>query len=273
MEVTQEKISWLDTRHPNFKRWNRGRLAGNKRAAVVERIISSAKSPCDLSILDLGSGEGFTSSLFAELNKVISYDISLLRLKRQVPSAENYFLINGGAEILPFRNSSFDLIILQDVIEHIENRNQVSDEISRLLKKKGIIYISTPNKYSFLNIISDPHWGIPLVSLFNRDIIKNYFLRFFRKSDFKRHDIAELFSLKELKSLFRDYRFDIKTKEALHILSEEPDGILWSSFHLFLYNLLKTTGLFFIIQKLGNNQAGITNNLLSPTFYIVLIKN
>lgn len=272
MEVGQESISQLDTGHPNYERWRRGRQVARKRAKVVERIISFEKNCTNLNVLDLGSGEGGTSSLLAEKNKVISCDLNIVRLKRQNRSAKNYYLLNGRAEVLPFRDSLFDLIILQDVLEHVENRALLVNELSRVLIKNGMVYISTPNKYSVLNIISDPHWGMPLISLFERDIIKKFVLRFFRKEDFKRKDIAELLSLNELKSLFCDYIFKIKTKEAVQILSESPEGILWSNLHLFLYNLLKKTGLLFIISKAANNQAGVINNFFSPTFYIVLMK-
>ena len=71
------------------------------------------------------------------------------------------------------------------------------DDLTSLLKNNGIIYLSTPNKYSLINIISDPHWGMPLISLFNRNQIKKYFLRNFRKSDYQREDVAELLSLKK----------------------------------------------------------------------------
>lgn len=272
MVAEKKNIYWLDSRHPNYERWKRGRQAAGKRAGVVKKIISTMKDCRNLNVLDLGSGEGGTSSLFAETNKVISYDLSLLRLKRQPQSGENYFLLNGRAEDLPFRDSSFDLIILQDVLEHVENRKLLSNEIWRVLKRNGMIYISTPNKYSFINILSDPHWGMPMISLFRREIIKNHFLRYFRRADFGREDIAELLSLKELKNMFGNYVLYIKTKEAVQILSEDPEGILWSSLHLFLYRLLKTTGLFFIIRKSANNRFGIINNFISPTFYIILTK-
>lgn len=272
MVAEEKNIYWLDSGHPNYERWKRGRHASGKRAGVVMKIISPMKDCRNLNVLDLGSGEGGTSYLFAETNKVISYDLSLLRLKRQHQSDDNYFLLNGRAENLPFRDSFFDLIILQDVLEHVENRELLVNEIYRVLKRNGMIYISTPNKYSVMNIISDPHWGMPLISLFSREIIKNYFLRFFRKTDFKRKDIAELLSLKELKNMFGYYVFYIKTKEAVQILSEDPEGILWSSFHIFIYRLLKKTGLFFIIRKSANNRFGIINNFISPTFYIILVK-
>ncbi len=272
MEVDREKAVWLDPFHPNYKRWQRGRNVAAERAAVVYKIVSAHKICSGMTVLDLGSGEGGTSSLFAESNYVVSYDLSLLRLKRQQNIERNYSLINGDGGFLPFRDSSFDLIILQDVIEHTGNRTLLIKELSRILNKTGIIYLSTPNKYSVLNIIADPHWGIPFLCLFSKTVIKKYFLRFFRMEDSDREDIAELLSLNELEKLFSGYCLKLKTREIISLLSENPKGILWSSFHFLLYKTLKMSGLFFILTKTADNSSGFINKYITPTFYVIMNK-
>lgn len=51
---------------------------------------------------------------------------------------------------IPFKNNTFDIIIMAAVIEHIKNQEAVISDISYLLKEKGIIVITTPNPlYSF----------------------------------------------------------------------------------------------------------------------------
>jgi SAM-dependent methyltransferase len=270
MEINSENIVWMNPEHPNYERWARGRKLAKARAEVVKRIISPDEPIENLNILDLGSGEGGTSSLFAESNKVFSYDLSMFRLVHQRQSNPDYALINNNDEHLPFRDSSFDIIILQDVIEHIERRELLIEELSRVLNNDGIIYLSTPNRYSLFNIISDPHWGIPLLCLFKRHIIHKYFLRFLRKEDSGRKDDAELLSLRELRELLGSFRFRLNTKEIIKLLPQNSDGILWSRFHLLLYNLIKKSGLLLILEKLSNNRCGIINNLFTPTFYITL---
>ena len=272
MEIKQKNISGYDLTHPNFRRWERGRRAAFKRGKVVKDLITTIKLCNQLNILDLGSGEGGTSAVLSQENNVISYDINLIRLKRQRFSDGKYSILNGDAESLPFRDSSFDLIIMQDVIEHIDNRRPLVNELSRVLKKEGIIYVSTPNRYSVVNIISDPHWGIPLLALFKRPAIKKYFLRFLRKKDLHRSDTAELLSLNELAKLFSGFNVHLKTKEAVQILSKSPDGLLWSSFHLLIYNMLKKAGLLFLLNRAANNRSGIINKYFSPTFYLILIR-
>lgn len=84
-------------------------------------------------------------------------------------------LVNGSALILPFTNQSFDLIIIQDVIEHLLDVKDFYSEVKRVLKSNGTIYLSSPNKLSIFNIFSDPHFGLPFVSLLRRESIKNIF--------------------------------------------------------------------------------------------------
>ena len=269
---TELSEAWLDHEHPNYERWRKGRELRHERASVVKEIISTSVFCENLDILDLGSGEGGTSALLSENNDVVSYDLSLLRLKRQQSAYSGYPLINGCAEILPFRHSSFDLVILQDVIEHIEKTDLFIHELSRILRNNGFVYISTPNRNSFFNIVSDPHWGMPMLALFNRTRIKKYFLRFFRKSELSRNDIARLLSLRQLKYLFREYELNLKTKEAVDVLDRNPEGILWSSFHLLLIEIIRKTGTFTILKKAASNKEGFINNCFTPTIYAVLKK-
>jgi ubiquinone/menaquinone biosynthesis C-methylase UbiE len=272
MEIKDKEAVWLNPDHPNFQRWQNGRHLSKERAITVNEVVSLETICKALKILDIGSGEGGTSAFFSDSNHVISYDIDLRRLGKQ-KQVNNLVLINGDAEYLPFRKSGFDLIILQDVIEHINNRNLLVKELMRVLKDSGLIYISTPNKFSLLNIISDPHWGIPLLSLFNRDGIKKYFLRFFRKKDLTRNDIAQLLSLKEIIQLFPGYKIMLHTKEVANFLSEDYKGIIWSSLHIKLYHVLKKSGLILLLKYFANNKFGFINNYFTPTYYLTIRNN
>lgn len=51
---------------------------------------------------------------------------------------------------LPFEDSSFDLIVTDMVVEHIENPRDVCSELLRVLRPGGYICIRTPNKWSYV---------------------------------------------------------------------------------------------------------------------------
>jgi len=49
---------------------------------------------------------------------------------------------------LPFKSNSFDYAVLADVIEHVNQPEKILKEIKRVLKKKGIIVVSSVIKSS-----------------------------------------------------------------------------------------------------------------------------
>lgn len=270
MEIETESPAWLDKSHPNFLRWQKGRLAAEARGNFVKEIISHLFECKNLSVLDLGSGEGGTSKVFSKDNFVVSFDLSLTRLIRQ-NNFSDLHRVNGNGLILPFKNNSFDLIIIQDVIEHLQTINEFCGEIKRGLKQNGTIYLSTPNKLSIFNLIADPHFGLPIVSFLKRENIRKYFLRYFRKKDFVRTDVAQLLSLKELLKIFHeDFEIQLHTKFSVKELFNGNKGIVWSEFHLTIIRLCKFINLDWLITKLANDKFGLVNKIFTPTFYLTL---
>lgn len=274
MEI-KVSVPWLDKSHPNYTRWERGRNLSIERGKFVRALISGSYNLTDKKILDLGSGEGGTSFLLSQNNFLISSDYSSIRLRRQRDNfnQSNSFLVNNDAKHLPFPDNSFDIIILQDVIEHIDDTEKLIAETNRVLKSGGLIYLSTPNRFSVFNIISDPHWGLPLLSLFKRQFIRNFYLKIFRKDEMNRTDIAELLSLKELSRYFNgDCELNLYTNFAVRELLKGNKGIVWSNFHLKLLKLVSFVHFDRIILSAANNKSGFINKYFTPTYYILLKK-
>lgn len=270
MEIETESPAWLDKSHPNFLRWQKGRSAAEARGNFVKQIVSHFLECKNLSVLDLGSGEGGTSNIFSKNNFVVSLDLSLIRLLRQ-NGLDKFYKVNGNGLILPFKNNPFDLIIIQDVIEHLQTINDFYLEIKRVLKPNGTIYLSTPNKLSIFNFFADPHFGLPVVSILKRESIKKYFLKYFRKKDFERTDVAQLLSLKELIKIFnKDFDIQLLTKFSVIELFSGNSGIVWSEFHLTIIRICKFINLDWLITKLANDKFGLVNKFFTPTFYLTL---
>jgi 2-polyprenyl-3-methyl-5-hydroxy-6-metoxy-1,4-benzoquinol methylase len=65
--------------------------------------------------------------------------------------------INFEFDKLPYENDSIDIIASLAVIEHIANPDNFLNEIFRVMKPGGIVYISTPNWfYSYKLFYNDP---------------------------------------------------------------------------------------------------------------------
>lgn len=61
----------------------------------------------------------------------------------------NLKFYSGNALESPFENQSFDVVISQEVIEHIDVQSKYIDECHRLLRDGGYLILTTPNNYYF----------------------------------------------------------------------------------------------------------------------------
>ncbi|PCI70850.1 MAG: hypothetical protein COB26_01935 [Piscirickettsiaceae bacterium] len=112
------------------------------KARKILKILEEASTNriTDLSILDIGTGNGEISSYIGKTNHVTSVDIIDTR---QTHNNFNYAICN---ELLPFKNESFDIVISNHVIEHVSNQQLHINEIIRSLKTGGTLYLATPNR-------------------------------------------------------------------------------------------------------------------------------
>ena len=124
-------------------------------------------------ILEIGSGSGKISyHLIQAGNDVISLDIDVNLFRNTFfPEKKIQFLLANGIS-MPFKDETFDIVICNQVIEHIPRRNQPSlvTEIFRVLGKNGLVYLATPNKLWPV----EPHTKLPLISYFPKKISDTY---------------------------------------------------------------------------------------------------
>lgn len=97
---------------------------------------------------------------------------------------------------LPFKDKTFDIVLMIEVVEHLDNVNQIFSEVRRVLKEGGEVVLTTPNKY-FVTIIKKDHqhW-------------KNQIKQIVRM---KSKECIKMFSFGELKHLFKKHGFSFET--------------------------------------------------------------
>jgi len=109
-------------------------------------------------MLDLGCGEGRHITGLLQLNKQLTFIGLDLNRKDLQSTAEKILiwypeeksqtaLLQASGLQLPFADSSFDHIICSEVLEHIDNYQQVLQEIKRVLKPNGHLCISVPRAW------------------------------------------------------------------------------------------------------------------------------
>jgi len=96
-------------------------------------------------ILDIGCGLGVYVRKFREFSdRVNGIDIDAKRLREGARTTPGLMLAVG--EHLPFRDASFDVIVLNEVIEHVTNDRETMREGMRILAPGGRIVIYAPNR-------------------------------------------------------------------------------------------------------------------------------
>jgi ubiquinone/menaquinone biosynthesis C-methylase UbiE len=94
--------------------------------------------------LDLGAGDGrLTALLHAQrLTAVDVSEVALERARKRLPAAE--IVKVGPDERLPFDDSSFDLVLCAETIEHVRDTQLFLSEIRRVLRPGGRLALTTP---------------------------------------------------------------------------------------------------------------------------------
>jgi SAM-dependent methyltransferase len=95
-------------------------------------------------ILDVGCGNGW---MLGEVGR--RFGIPLCQRVGIDLDARNVadrctFLL-GSAEQLPFADAAFDLVLLTEVIEHLQDSDRALGEIARIVKPSGLAVVSHPN--------------------------------------------------------------------------------------------------------------------------------
>jgi SAM-dependent methyltransferase len=116
------------------------------KAKKIEAILKDylKRSIQDFRILDIGCGNGEICDFFSKNNDL--YAIDTVDQRRTLNFNAKFTLVEF--EKLPFDDNFFDIVISNQVIEHLGDQDLHLREINRILKNDGICYIATPNKTS-----------------------------------------------------------------------------------------------------------------------------
>jgi SAM-dependent methyltransferase len=109
-------------------------------------------------LLDIGCGNGS----FLEFMQRFGYDVSGVELNPQAGKFTNSSLTGRifykDLKGCGFPDKTFDIITLMQALEHVYNLGEIFQEIKRVLKDDGILYLSVPNADFFESRLFGPYY-------------------------------------------------------------------------------------------------------------------
>lgn len=101
-------------------------------------------------VLDLGCGLGYGTNYLAKYSKSctgLDYSEDAIAYARETYKTDNIKFVHGDAADTKLKSNSFDVITSFEAIEHLKSPARFLKECNRLLKKNGVLVLSTPNKH------------------------------------------------------------------------------------------------------------------------------
>lgn len=143
------------------------------------------------SILNIGCGFGWCELNFLGrgVKQMTGTEISEddLKTARENILDKRVSFVVGSAIQLPFPSNSFDTVVSWEVIEHIPKKteNVMFAEVFRVLKPRGIFYLSTPH-FGFFSNILDPAWWLVGHRHYSKQLLSSYA----RKNNFRMIEVT-----------------------------------------------------------------------------------
>lgn len=178
-----ERAGWWKA--GNFEQWKNLYVSEYARGFQVLDMLRrtvEGLDPRGLRMADIGCGDAGLPIAFAESGaRAAGLEVSPASIERGRLRAEEHGvqvdLRQGVAEALPWADASFDLVVLDNVLEHVQDRARTLAEIRRVLVPGGILYLVTPKPFALASLLSDPHYQLAGLTLMPRPLQVWYFER------------------------------------------------------------------------------------------------
>jgi SAM-dependent methyltransferase len=112
------------------------------RRARLDRLLGDFLAT-PRTILDVGCGTGSMLERLDGRHRLAGVDLRLDGLNRAAARTDGALLVHADAADLPFRDGVFDLVLLLDVLEHMDDRAALR-EARRVLRPGGLAAIIVP---------------------------------------------------------------------------------------------------------------------------------
>ena len=143
MNVNEKNLvqSFYETHHKEGQRLNQSFLESIRGQLFSDWIGKNKK------VLDLGGRDGTLTKHFIEKNHVTLADIDENALEYAKKNYKVETMKVDLNQLLPFKDDSFDVVVMAEVLEHLPYPNITLGEIRRVLKTNGKFIGNLPLAY------------------------------------------------------------------------------------------------------------------------------
>jgi methionine biosynthesis protein MetW len=108
-------------------------------------------------ILDVGCGNGYFLKWMKE-HGWESFGVEISKTGSQVAAKNGIKVFNGELEKAKYPSNYFDVVTVNQVLEHVYSPARVIREASRVLRPNGLLVVCVPNLESYEEQIFKQHW-------------------------------------------------------------------------------------------------------------------
>ena len=120
---------------------------------LIENCFDNKQS---FNLLDIGCGKGYITNQVKNRfpnAEISALDYSLAAIDFAFDNFKNIDFIVADAYNLPYSDHYFDVIVCNNIWEHVPDPLNMLKEIMKVLKKNGYLIISTPSRYRLDNLL------------------------------------------------------------------------------------------------------------------------
>lgn len=155
-----------------------------QRWGVLQKYLAASQQ--QKRFLDVGCGEGYALSFFRKLDWIVKgFDFSSAGVQSKNPSSLDALVTGDIFQLLEeeiISNKTYEVIWLQNVLEHVLDPLNLLKSLQELVAPDGFLVVTVPNDFSItqqaalsLSHIDTPFWVAPPdhLSYFDQSSLKN----------------------------------------------------------------------------------------------------
>jgi SAM-dependent methyltransferase len=116
---------------------------------LAELTVLGIDPTVRLKVLCAGSGVGFVPYILARHTAwtYIGGELNQEYINRHPWVRQRLIIVRLDVTAMPFPDNTFDLVVCNHVIEHVPKWEALAQELHRVVRPSGIVYVATPNIY------------------------------------------------------------------------------------------------------------------------------